>query len=64
MHPRAEAWHVSDETLADGLPVATGAVRHLIVVQPVVPDLIAPDQVSALEDALAEIEALAEFLSA
>ena len=62
MHPRAGAWHVSPPTLARGLPVATAAVRHLILMQPVVPDLVTPSAVGALSEDLSAIEALAEFL--
>ncbi len=62
MHPRAQTWHITPQTLARGLPVATRAVRHLIVTQPVMPDLIGPDAQNELQDCLEQIEALADFL--
>lgn len=35
MHPRGTLLHISQETLARGLPVAARSVRHLILTQPV-----------------------------
>ena len=61
MHPRAGSWHVTSRTLARGLPVATGAVRHLILTQPILPDLISPAAQDGLQDCLEQIEAVAEF---
>lgn len=63
MHPRAMAFHVTGRTLARGLPVAANVVRHLVLTQPVLPDLIAPGAQSDLRDCLAGLDALAEFLS-
>ncbi len=62
MHPRALSWHVTPRTLARGLPVAANTVRHLILTQPVAPDLITPDAQANLQDYLEQIDALAEFL--
>ncbi|MHA7898840.1 MAG: hypothetical protein ACX94B_03175 [Henriciella sp.] len=62
MHPRGLLWHVSAETLARGLPVATRVVRHLILTQPVLPDLVSPDEQARLNDDLRAIDATAEFL--
>ncbi|MEM1088376.1 MAG: hypothetical protein AAGH90_11660, partial [Pseudomonadota bacterium] len=61
MHPRGVAWFVSSDTLARGLPVATGTVRHLMITQPVMRDLCT--EPAALTEALADIDGLAEFLS-
>ena len=61
MHPRGVAWFVSDETLARGLPVATGTVRHLMLTQPVTPELCS--EPAMLSEALADIDTLADFLS-
>lgn len=63
MHPRAQSWHVTPRTLSRGLPIATGAVRHLILTQPIVPDMISPDGADTLRDCLEQIEALALFLA-
>lgn len=63
IHPRAISWHVTPRTLSRGLPVATGAVRHLILTQPVLPDLIAPQAQADLQDSLEQIEAVADFLA-
>lgn len=60
MHPRGVGWFVSAQTLSRGLPVAVAAVRHLILVQPVSPDLC--QDRTGLNDALEIIEALADFL--
>ncbi|MEM1036646.1 MAG: hypothetical protein AAGI14_07790 [Pseudomonadota bacterium] len=61
MHPRGLAWFVSEETLARGLPVAAGTVRHLMLTQPVTPDLCSDP--AMLSGVLADIDALAGFLS-
>ena len=62
MHPRGTLWHVSQHTVSQGLPVATGTVRHLILTQPVLSDLVSPDQQNALREDLEIIDALADFL--
>ena len=62
MHPRGTLWHVSSDTLVRGLPVATRTVRHLILTQPVLADLVSPDQQNQLDDDLSAINASAEFL--
>ena len=64
MHPRGALWHVSADTLGRAMPVATRTVRHLIVTQPVLEDLVAPDQQAALQSDLNAIEAMAEFITA
>lgn len=61
MHPRGVTWFVSAETLARGLPVAAQTVRHLILVQPVLPDLVSPVQQAALRADLLGLDAFAEF---
>ena len=63
MHPRGTLWHVSAETLARGMPVAAGAVRHLILTQPILNDLVAPDVQDDLRSSLQAIDAFAEFLN-
>ncbi|MBR9833639.1 MAG: hypothetical protein GYB42_00235 [Alphaproteobacteria bacterium] len=62
MHPRAAIWHITPPTLARGLPAACDVVRHLILVQPVLPDMVSPTGQKALDEHLRGIEALAEFL--
>jgi len=62
MHPRGVTWFVSAETLSRGLPVAAKTVRHLILTQPILNDLVSPTQQESLADNLAQIEACAEFL--
>lgn len=63
MHPRANSFHVTPRTLARGLPVAAGVVRHIVLTQPVVPDLVSPQGQHDLRDYLDALDALAEFLS-
>lgn len=63
MHPRGVTWFVSADTLARGLPVVAQTVRHLILVQPVLPDLVSPAQQDALRDDLHGLDALAEFFA-
>lgn len=63
MHPRGTLWHVSAETLARGLPVATRVVRHLILTQPILPDLVSPRVQDALSDDLAALDASSAFLA-
>ena len=63
MHPRGALWHVSEDSLARGLPVATSIVRHLILTQPVLSDLVSPAEQDSLRRNLDAIDALAEFLS-
>ena len=62
MHPRGTLWHVSADTLSRGMPVAAGAVRHLILTQPVLDDLVPPSVQEDLRKSLQAIEAFAEFL--
>ncbi len=62
MHPRGESWHVMPNVLARGLPVSVRIVRHLVLTQPVIPDLIARADEAVLDDYLNQIVSLAEFL--
>ncbi|MEM9573450.1 MAG: hypothetical protein AAF996_18450 [Pseudomonadota bacterium] len=64
MHPRGLTWHVSNETLSRGMPVATKTVRHLILTQPILNDLVSPSEQEKLADDLEQINACAEFLAA
>jgi hypothetical protein len=64
MHPRGLLWHVSADTLQRGLIVATRTVRHLILTQPILDDLVGPDQQAALERDLNAIETMADFIAA
>ena len=48
MHPRGVLWHISADTLHRAMPVATRTVRHLILTQPILPDLVSPDQQAML----------------
>lgn len=61
-HPRGRAWHITARTLGRGLPVASRSVRHLVLVQPPIPDLVGAEQAASIEDGLQAIEALAMFL--
>lgn len=63
MHPRGQTWFVSAETLARGMPVAAGAVRHLILTQPVLNDLVSPAEQEDLRSNLQAIDAFAAFLA-
>ncbi|MEL7546270.1 MAG: hypothetical protein AAGJ84_06440 [Pseudomonadota bacterium] len=62
MHPRGRVWHVTARTLGRGLPVVCRAIRHLVLVQPPVPDLVGAGQAKEIENALGAIDALADFL--
>lgn len=64
MHPRGLTWFVSQDTLARGLPVVGQTVRHLIITQPVLGDLVSPTQQAQLKSDLMEIDALGDFLCA
>ncbi len=64
MHPRGLTWFVSQDTLARGLPVIGAVVRHLILTQPVLTDLVSPREQEKIEDGLQDLDALAEFLDA
>ena len=63
MHPRGTIWFVSIDTLVRAMPVATSVVRHLILTQPILPDLVSPDQQAKLRADLQAIDDMAEFLS-
>ncbi|MEO1322598.1 MAG: hypothetical protein AAFV59_06285 [Pseudomonadota bacterium] len=62
MHPRGLAWFVSAETLSRGMPEATKVVRHLILTQPILNDLVSPAQQEDLASSLKGIDVFAEFL--
>lgn len=40
MHPRGESWEVAPAVLGRGLMTSVRIVRHLILIQPILPDLI------------------------
>jgi hypothetical protein len=63
MHPRGETWFVSAETLSRGMPEATKVVRHLILTQPILNDLVSPAQQEELASSLKGIDAFSEFLA-
>lgn len=63
MHPRGLTWHISPDTLARALPVVADTVRHLVLTQPVTTDLIGNADRNMVIDGLADLIALAEFLS-
>ncbi len=63
MHPRGLLWQVSADTLQRGLIVATRAVRHLILTQPILDDLVGPNERPRLRADLKAIDVVAESLS-
>ena len=63
MHPRGATWFVSANTLQYGMPVATKVVRHLILTQPILNDLVSPAEQDRLRSDLQAIDAFAEFLA-
>ena len=63
MHPRGMTWFVSQDTLALGLPVICASIRHLILTQPALADLVSPAEAARIDDSLRDVEALASFLS-
>jgi hypothetical protein len=62
MHPRGLSWTLATDVLSKGLLVASQTIRHLILTQPVLQDLVAPDQQAVIGNGLQELETLAEFL--
>jgi len=63
MHPRGQIWQISADTLSRGMQVAAGVVRHLILTQSVLNDLVSPAQQEALQSDLKAIDAFAEFVA-
>ena len=61
-HPRGLTWFVSADTLARGIPVALQSVRHLILTQPVLNDLVSPDQQRTMRSDLTLIDSVLEFV--
>ena len=64
MHPRGVTWFVSQDTLTRGLPVICTTIRHLVLTQPVLTDLVSPEQGGQIEEGLQDIAALASFIDA
>lgn len=62
VHPRGRTWHVTARTLARGMPVVTRCIRHLVLLQPPVPNLVGRDQAAEIDNGLEAIDALAVFL--
>lgn len=62
MHPRGVTWYVSANTLQYGMPVATKVVRHLMLTQPILNNLVSPAEQERLRSDLQAIDAFAEFL--
>ena len=62
MHPRGITWFVSSDTLVRGLPVAVRTVRHLILTQPVLQDLVPLADQADLKSGLGAIDDFAAFL--
>ena len=62
MHPRGATWHVSADTLSRGMPVATEVVRHLILTQPILNDLVSPTEQDRLRKDLQAIDTFSDFL--
>lgn len=63
MHPRGVTWFVSADTVSRAMPVAAKVVRHLILTQPILPDLVSPNQQVQLRSDLQVIDEIAAFLS-
>lgn len=63
MHPRGVTWYVSADTLARGMPVATKVVRHLILTQPILNNLVSPSEQDRLREDLKAVDAFADFLN-
>jgi len=62
MHPRSVTWFIRAETLARGMSVATKAVRHLILTQPILNNLVSPAEQDRLREDLKAMDAFSEFL--
>ncbi|MEO1553509.1 MAG: hypothetical protein AAFR82_06200 [Pseudomonadota bacterium] len=62
MHPRGTTWFVSADTLSRGMPEATKVVRHLLLTQPILNDLVSPAEQDRLRSDLQAIDTFAEFL--
>ena len=63
LHPRGVTWFVGAGTLQQGMPVATKVVRHLILTQPILNDLVSPAEQERLRADLQAIDTFAEFLA-
>lgn len=63
MHPRGLDWRFDIDALQHGMPIATKVVRHLILTQPILNDLISSADQPRLRDDLRDIDTCAEFLS-
>ncbi|MEO0607067.1 MAG: hypothetical protein AAFY82_02470 [Pseudomonadota bacterium] len=61
MHPRGQIWQISDAPLWRGVRVAARTVRHLILTQPVLEDLVAPNQQNLIRSDLQTLDLIADF---
>jgi hypothetical protein len=62
MHPRGACWQILPMPLSAGLKASLAIIRHLILIQPVLADLVSPQQGEAITRDLVAVDALAEFL--
>ena len=61
MHPRGEAWEIEKRVMGEGLITAVRIVRHLIIVQPIVPNLIPQRDVKTFADNLQTLDDFGDF---
>lgn len=62
MHPRGGMWDIDPLFLSAGLSVSAQVVRHVILIQPILPDLIDPKAQEKLREDLNFLDRVAEFL--
>lgn len=61
MHPRGETWEVDKKVMGEGLMTAVRIVRHLIIIQPIVPGLIPQRDVKEFENNLQNLDDFGGF---
>ncbi|WP_084399351.1 hypothetical protein [Henriciella aquimarina] len=61
MHPGADGLSVDRAGLPEGLLVAAGLVRHLILTQPVRPSMVGAEQAASIRESLTLIETSVDF---
>jgi len=61
MHPRPDGLAIEARGLPDGVEVATGLVRHLILTQPVRPSMVSASEAASIRHALDHIDMSVDF---
>ena len=61
MHPRPDGLAIDARALPDGLEVATGLVRHLLLTQPVRPSMVSDAEAASIRHSLDLIDMSVDF---